>query len=226
MKATDFEVRHQTLLHMLVVALTFSTYAIARDDIVWLIVRDSPHNRLLERCFFASAALLVGAGAAVCTWARAYAEPNFSGPSDPLTCDGPYRYLRHPRYLGTLLFAVGLGALAPIPGFVILIAGDAFLVFRLIRRIDELERAACSSPDPPRAPRLLSSLRPCFPSKGVLPNWKKAFRKESGRWALFFSMIVFAIVLIDRVADVLVLASLLIGLLFNLPSFSRSQKHP
>jgi hypothetical protein len=33
MKARDFEVRHQTLLHMVIVGLAFSTYEIAPDDI-------------------------------------------------------------------------------------------------------------------------------------------------------------------------------------------------
>jgi protein-S-isoprenylcysteine O-methyltransferase Ste14 len=225
MKATDFELRHQTLLHMLVVGLSFATYAIAPDDIVWLIVRDSPHNRFLERSYFAFAGLLMGAAAASCTWARAYPGPEFAGASASVACDGPYRYLRYPMYLGTLLYAVGLGSLAPIPGFVILVLGDALLVFRLIRRTDQLERTATSAPVGPRLPRLLPSFRPCFPAKGCSPNWKKAFRQESGKWGLFLTMIIFTIVLIDRVADYLVLASLLLWFLLNLPSFTRSPEH-
>lgn len=39
MKATDFEYRHQTLFHLLVVAVSFLTYSIDRDDIVWALVR-------------------------------------------------------------------------------------------------------------------------------------------------------------------------------------------
>jgi protein-S-isoprenylcysteine O-methyltransferase Ste14 len=220
MKATDFELRHQTLLHMIVVGLAFATYAIAPDDIVWLIVRDSPHNRLLERSFFAFAGLLIGAAAAICTWARAYRGPEFAGASASVSCDGPYSYLRYPLHLGTLLYAMGLGSLAPVPGFIILVLGDALIVFRLIRRTDELERTATSPQDRPRLPRLLPSFRPCFPAKGCSPNWKKAFRQESGKWGLFLTMIIFTIVLIDRVADYLVLASLVLGLLLNLPSFT------
>jgi protein-S-isoprenylcysteine O-methyltransferase Ste14 len=224
MKATDFELRHQTL-HMLVVGLAFATYAIAPDDLVWRIVRDSPHNRFLEGSFFAFAALLIGAAAAICTWARAYSEPDFAGASTSVACDGPYRYLRYPRQLGTLLYAIGLGSLAPIPGCIILVLGDALLVFRLIRRTDEIEQTATSPEVRPRLPRLLPSLRPCFPAKGLAPHWKKAFRQQSAKWGLFLSMIIFTIVLSDRVADYLVLASLLLGLLLNLPSFTRSQAH-
>jgi protein-S-isoprenylcysteine O-methyltransferase Ste14 len=225
MKATDFELRHQTLLHMLVVGLAFATYAIVPDDIVWLIVRDSPHNRFLERSFFAFAALLIGAAAAICTWARAYSEPAFADASASVACDGPYRYLRYPMYLGTLLYTVGLGSLAPIPGFIILVAGDALLVSRLIRRTDQLERTATALQVRPRLPRLLPSFRPCFPAKGRSPNWRKAFGQESAKWGLFLTMTIFTIVLIDRVADYLVLASLLLWFLVNLPSFTRSLEH-
>jgi len=225
MKATDFEVRHQTLLHVCVVGLAFLTYAIARDDIVWLIVKGAPHYRLLERSLFSIAALLIAAAAAICTWARAYPEPDFAGSSSLIACDGPYRYLRYPKYFGALLYAVGLGSLAPVPGFIILVAGDAFLVFRLIRRTDELERRANTTASQPRLPRLLPSLSPCFPGKGLTPDWKKAVRQESGKWGIFLSMIVFSILLIDRVADYLVLASFILWLLLNFSSFRRSQEH-
>ena len=221
MKATGFEVRHQTLLHMLVVGFAFATYAIAPDDIVWRIVKHSPHQRFLERSFFVVAALLVGAAAAICTWARAYPEPELDGPAPPVSCDGPYRYLRYPRHLGTLLYAVGLGSLAPVPGFIILVAGDALLVYRLIGRTDELEKEVR-----PGLPRLLPSLRPGLPAKGLLPNSKRAFRQESGKWGLFITMIIFTILLVDRAADYLALASLLLWLLLNLPNFTGSPEGP
>jgi len=59
----------------------------------------------------------------------------------------------------------------------------------------------------PCATRLLPSLRPCFHAKGDAPNWKKAFRQESGKWGLFLTMIIFTTVPIDRAADYLVLPS-------------------
>lgn len=225
MKATDFEVRHQTLLHVFVVGLAFLTYAFSRDDIVWLIVKHTPHYRLFERSLFSVAALLIGAAAATCTWARAYPEPDFAGSSSLIACDGPYRYLRYPKHLGALLYGVGLGSLAPVPGFIILVAGDAFLVFRLICRTDEIERTANATQSQPRLPRLLPSLSPCFPARGLTPNWEKAIRRESGKWGIFLAMIVFTILLIDRVADYLVLASFLLWLFLNFPSFTRSQVH-
>jgi protein-S-isoprenylcysteine O-methyltransferase Ste14 len=224
MSATDFELRHQTLLHFLLVSLAFLTYLFAPDDIVWAFVKGSSHPHLLERSLFAVASLLIGAAATICTWARAYPAPQTINSSAPIACDGPYRYLRYPNHLGNLLFAVGLGSLAPLPGFVILVAGQALLDFRLIRRAQEdLQRAADSPQTLSRVPRLLPSFRPCLPTKGDAPNWTPAFRQESAKWGLFLTMIIFTVSLVDRVAEVLALASLLLWLLLNLPLFIRPQ---
>ncbi len=40
MRATRFEFRHQTLLHLLVVGLSLVTYLADPDDIVWVFVRN------------------------------------------------------------------------------------------------------------------------------------------------------------------------------------------
>jgi hypothetical protein len=49
-----------------------------------------------------------------------------------LDVDGcPYRR----TYLGDLCYAIGLGSLAPLAGFVILVTEEALRVFRLMRRI-------------------------------------------------------------------------------------------
>ena len=203
-KATRFEFRHQTLLHLLVVGLAFITYLFAPDDIVWLIVRNSTHVHLYERALFALAALFIGVGATLCTWALAYPEPDLSA-SLPVASDGPHGHLRYLLHFGRLLYAIGLGSLTPVPGFVILIAGEALLVFRLMRRTETPENA----------------VRPALPAHNLVPNWKKALRQESVKWGIFVTMIIFAIVLVDRIADYLVLASFLLWLFLNLPRFSR-----
>jgi protein-S-isoprenylcysteine O-methyltransferase Ste14 len=221
--ATDSEFRHQTLLHLLLVSLAFLSYLLVPDDIVWAFVRDSAHPHLLERFLFAIAALFIGAAAAICTWARAYPPPQTNSPS----ADGPYRYLRYPNHLGNLFFAVGLGSLAPLPGFILLVGGQALLDFRSISRAEhDLRRAVDSQQMHPSVPRLLPSFRPCLPAKGDAPNWKQAFRQESAKWGLFLTMIVFTVLLVDRVAEILALASLLLWLLLNLPLFNRPQPSP
>ena len=224
--ATAFEVRHQTLLHLLLVSLAFLTYLLVPDDMVWAFVKDTAHPHLFERSLFAVATLLIGAAAAICTWARAYPAPQTNSSSAPVVClRGPYRQLRYPSHLGNLLFALGLGSLAPLPGFLLLVAGQAFLDFRLIRRAEEdLHRTVDSQQILSRVPRLLPSFRPCLPAKGDAPNWKQALRQESAKWGLFLTMIIFTVLLVDRVAEILAVASLLLWLLLNLPSFIR-QSH-
>jgi hypothetical protein len=53
MQATDFEYRHQTLLHLLLVGLAVSAYFLNPDDIVWALVRvgrPGPAQGLPIRC--------------------------------------------------------------------------------------------------------------------------------------------------------------------------------
>ncbi len=215
MRATDFEFRHQTLFHLLIVAVSFLTYLMDRDDVVWALVREQSHPRLLERLLFALATLLIGVAAAVRTWALSYPKPSVPGHGSLLHWGGPYRYLRYPQELGNLLFAIGLGFLAPLSGFVILVAGEAILLFRLIQREAELRNRAEGSSHAgadvtrPLPRRSLFELR----------MWGKEFRHESAKWGLSLTMIVFTLLLKDRVAEVLAGASFLVWLVLNRDSW-------
>jgi hypothetical protein len=64
-----------------------------------------------------------------------------------------------------------------------------------------------------------------LPAKGDAPNWKQALRQESAKWGLFLTMIIFTVLLVDRGAEILAVASVLLRLLLNLPSFIRAQSH-
>jgi hypothetical protein len=185
MKATNFEYRHQTLAHQLIVLLAFLTYLIDPDDIVWRFVRDTSAPRFWERALFLLATILIAAGAVFSTWVHAV----------PTTTPILPRSRIRPCYLGELLYAIGLGSLLPLPGFVLLVAGESHRIFRLLRR----ENGQSQSP--------------------LAFTWRRAFRKELIKWGILLSMIAFVITLKDRVADVLVASSFIIGLLFNLPFF-------
>jgi hypothetical protein len=208
MKATDFEYRHQTLLHQFIVAAAFLAYLIQRDDIVWQIVRNSAAPRELERSLFVFATFLIFVGAGICIWARAYRSPQSAVGA------GSYRYRSQPRYLGDLLYAVGLGSLAPPSGFVILVAGEGLRLYRLTRHEDggaQNFQQNPSSISPPLARSLIND--PAL-------RWRMAFRQEAAKWGLVFTMIVFAITLKDRLAEMLAAASFLVGLLFQAPFFT------
>lgn len=171
MRATNFEYRHQTLVHQLMVGAGFLTYLIDPDDIVWRFVRNSSAPRLWERSLFIVATVLIAIGATLCMQARAF---------------------HRPTHLGELLYAIGLGSLMPLPGFVILIFGESLRIFRLRRRGDQ----------------------ETFDS-----GWGTAFRRETVKWGILLTMIVFSITLKDRHAETLAVVSFLAGLLFNLPVF-------
>jgi hypothetical protein len=206
MKATDFEYRHQKLIHQCIVASAFLTYLIQRDDIVWQLVRNSASPHTLERSLFLFATLLIAAGAIIATSARVYPKPTSS------TGVGPYRYLRHPLYFGELLYAVGLASLAPISGFVILVVGESLRVIRLMRREDD---------SPPQLQHPPSTMSPSSsPGRGLSPRWREAFRQEAVKWGLVLTMIVFVITLRDRLAEILAAASFLVGLLLSHPTIT------
>jgi hypothetical protein len=208
MKATDFEHRHQTLVHQLIVGAAFLTYLIDREDVVWRFVKDSATPHRLELFIFIIATLLVALGAGICTRARAHCRPKSSVGSEP------HIFRPHPRYLGELCYAIGLASLVPLAGFVILVGGEALRVFRLICR-----DAANSQQPPLSAPRSLAR-----PAEEANPSWRKAFRREAVKWGILVTLIVFVITLKDGYAEFLAVASFLVGASFNVPIVSHSTR--
>jgi hypothetical protein len=207
MKATEFEYRHQALVHRLIVGAAFLTYLVDREDVVWRFVKDSATPHELERRAFILASLFIAAGAILCTWARACCRASSGVVRESYRC--PYRR----TYLGDLCYAIGLGSLAPLAGFVILVTGEALRVFRLMRRIG----------GPTRQDRLLLGRPLVLPvAEEIHPRWGSAFRQEAIKWGLLVTMIVFVITLKDRHAEVLAAASFLVGLLLKAPIFGHS----
>ena len=188
-KATEFEYRHQTLVHQLIIGAAFLTYLFDREDVVWRLVKNTAIPHTLERFVFIVATIFVAIGVGFCTW-------------------GAQRYT---RYLGELCYAIGLGSLVPVGGFVILVAGEALRVFRLISRHAQGSQQLALS-----VARSLS--RPS--AEETNRSWRKAFRYEAIKWGILVTMIVFVITLKDRYAEFLAVASFLVGTLFNVPIVS------
>ena len=211
MKATDFEYRHQTLVHQFIVAAGFLAYFVDREDIVWRFVKDSSAPRGFERFFFIVATAFIVVGAAICTWARVYRRP------ESATRTESYRHLHRSRYFGDLLYAIGLASLVPLWGFIIIVAGETLRIVRLIRREDPQAQNFLEHP--------LTAASPLLPSAGQEFHSRlgKAIRQEAVKWGLFLTMVVFVITLRDRLVEVLAAASFLIGLFLNAPKFSRTR---
>jgi hypothetical protein len=175
MKATGFEVRHQQLLHRLLVLAAFLTYLIDRDDIVWRFIRSTPGEvRMLERSIFAAVTILFVIAALLCTRSR----------MRPASEPG-----RKAAFVGEFLYAVALGSLAPLAGFLILVAGEALRISRLALRDDTARKMPVSLP--------------------------AALRQESLKWGLCLTLVVFTITLTDRLAEILAGLSVLVWLTLN-----------
>jgi hypothetical protein len=180
MNATDFEYRYQILLHLLVVGLGILTYFVSRDDIVWALVRDHSNNRFLERLAFGVGTVVLISCAVLETWANARPRPGI-------------------LLLSRLLFALVVGLLVPLAGTIVIVGGDALLVFRLFIRDHDSAGVAG------------------FRVRGAEATWGEAFRRAASKWGLAASMIVFTVTLKDRVAEIGGGISFLVWLALNFP---------
>ena len=127
---------------------------------------------------------LVGAGAALRAWAAGHLVK-----TDRLTVSGPYAHLRHPLYAGTLLIAVGFGAIAGPVGLPV-VAGaflPAFFLYYLPYK-DRIEAARLERRYGRRytayrdaVPRLWPSLSAWKPPDARAPGGELRFRRERFR---------------------------------------------
>ncbi len=206
MRATSFELRFPSLTRLLLVGVAVCSYFFDRDDVVWRFIRDPPSRRLLEHTCFFLAALLVGLGAILCTRSRAFAR----------------RHSAEHR-AGELLYAAGLASLLPLAGAVFLVLAEAIRLLRLDSA--EAQEAMGGSE---RRPFLdfacrRQALESLEGGSADRPHWGMAVCREADRWGLLFTMIAFSITLIDRLADVLAVASILVWLLVNAASFCKAR---
>jgi len=73
MRATEFEFRHRSLLNLVQIWLAFQMYVFDHANVVWSIFPwNIVRGAVLARSVLLFAALLVGAAAAIRTWATAY----------------------------------------------------------------------------------------------------------------------------------------------------------
>jgi protein-S-isoprenylcysteine O-methyltransferase Ste14 len=138
--------------------------------------------------------------AAIRTWASAYLSASVVHDSrlhsELLVADGPYRHLRNPLYLGTLLIAIGFAFMASRLGAVVIVVGISLLIWNIIS-IEEAGLLATQGEQYREylraVPRLLPSLMPRVRSSGRRPDWSNGFRAELYMWAFAAGGLAFAI---------------------------------
>ena len=199
MRATAFEFRYRFWLFFLTYLVGFGCYRFDHVDATEALVRwifastdprlDSVQARHAFQTLLFISAGIVATAAWIRTWAGAYMRTevvhDVALHTNRLVADGPYRRLRNPLYLGTLLLGVGLAMLASRIGAVVIILGAWLIVARLIGR----EEAALveSQGEPYRAflaavPSLWPSLRPRLPAGGMETRWLHALLGEAWLW--------------------------------------------
>jgi hypothetical protein len=204
LKMSDFERRHALLLHQSVIAAAFLTYLVDPEDVVWRFIKNNPANRVLEHASFAVATLLVGVAALVCTRARALGYERVSGQQQEFALSGNWR---ERLFVGEFMYAVGLAALAPLRGSLILIGGEGIRICRLAQGGGAPSAAGSRRVGPLIATRL---------------RWRGAFRREAFKWGVFLAMGVFTITLRDRLAEVLIAVASLVGFVLMVPALRDS----
>lgn len=236
MKGTHWEFRHRGLVIAAVYMVAFSLYALQRvPSAEWLASRlgGTPVPGWAYRVVFSGAALVLALASALRTWGTAYLgrsvvyDPQVR--SETLVSDGPYRYVRNPLYLGTLLTGIGLGVLAPPAGWVALVGGLWLLIRRLVGREEAflVERHGETFRRYRRAvPRLVPAPRPRLPTSGGPVGWHAAWLEEGNLAFLVAAMASVALTLEAVPFEVLVCAGAVFTLTISRRSRPRERKAP
>jgi len=164
----------RSMLRLVLLLGSLATYLVSPDDVVWRFIKGAPQVRLLEHFAFGSAAALLG----VALFLKVQASTSGTVSSTRTT-------------VGSLLQAVGIGVLLPLPGFLLFGLGNLGISLLLKER----------------QPAILGQ----SPKSGIAP-WTGALAVHIGLSCAVASMIIFSIVLVDRVADALFAMSALVSL--------------
>jgi protein-S-isoprenylcysteine O-methyltransferase Ste14 len=164
----------------------------------WL-TRSGGNVHGMETMIYAFGAAAALAAAALRTWAAAYMRSSVVHDGrvhdSRLVADGPYRHLRNPLYLGTILMAFGVALAASRSGFVVLVLAVTFFQYRLTLR-EEGALLAAQGEGYRRylaaVPRMIPSLRPRVPASGMRPRWGQAIRGELFMWGFAFTFALYA----------------------------------
>jgi protein-S-isoprenylcysteine O-methyltransferase Ste14 len=222
MKATDFEFRNRFWIFGLIFGVGFWLYALDHVNVVQYLINvtvgeNSPHADLLARSALAFAALLMLLTALLRTWATSYLQSDVMQDHDlraeRVVASGPYRHVRNPLYLGNILMAFGMGLLASLVGFLLIVVGNLIFCLRLIGLEEsnlQKEQGESYVEFCRRVPRLWPSLQARLPDSGLKPHWKQAFLGELFMWGFFAAVAAFAVTLKPKVLWITMAVSIIL----------------
>jgi len=211
MRATELEYNNRFWVIGAIFGITFWVFArFDRSNLAESLVRavrpglntDSLDYRYQIQGAFLAGSLLVLISAALRTWATAYLnstivhDPNMH--SDQLVANGPYRFVRNPLYLGTILMTAGMALLASCSGAAFLMVAMTAFQYRLILR-EEGGLLATQGESYARylaaVPRLLPASTPRVPAGPAAAQWGQAIGAEMMFWIFGLAELVFAFTL-------------------------------
>lgn len=204
MRATTFEFRYRFFFIAGIFSIGFYLYSVDHAMTAyalagWVAGQGGPGQKDAARVVLGVGAAMGAAAALLRTWAAGFLQSHVVHDaalhSDRLVADGPYRYLRNPLYLGTIMLAVAMGLAASPAGFAFIVVAMVVFTLRLMGR-EEAELTASQGESYGKyrdtVPKLIPSLSPRVPSSGRKPQWVQGFVGEIFMWGFAASMAVFA----------------------------------
>ena len=211
MSATPFEYRYRYLLHTVLYVLGFVApwnFLIHLDPAgpnahTWgMLAANVAQLGVLSFAAAFQALLLVAVGCAFLgaflrTWGSSYLGADVVESATMHTAEreatpgiveaGPFRYVRNPLYLGTMLHTVALALVMPRSGAIFILLAIPLLQLRLILAEEPFLRAKLGAAYEDycrRVPRLLPSVRPRTALGALRPRWRQAIVSESYMWGV------------------------------------------
>jgi protein-S-isoprenylcysteine O-methyltransferase Ste14 len=234
MQASAFEFRYRFFVLALIFFFGYQIGAVLgpRLTTAETLANWSGHPTLNgARFFFSVGAFIIAFAASLRTWATAYLHGDvvhdMAMHSNQLVAAGPYRYLRNPLYLGTILLSTGIGMLYNWVGWLLIVGGMIFFNLRLIAReeLGLLEAQGEAFQNFKAAvPSLIPSLTPRLPAASQRPRWPQAWLAESFMWALAAALALFALTLNSAVLYIMMFGTLGVYAILHVAMSRRKQR--